>query len=134
MPLPPRSPARLLPPCLLFASLSWSMAHAAADPAAAGGMSMSPVAARPHDAADQAMMSGMGRMKRQMADTPMTGDADRDFVSMMLPHHAGAIDMAKVELRYGKDPGLRRLARDIVGAQEREIAQMRAWMATHPAG
>jgi len=95
---------------------------------------MSPAAAQPHDAADQAMMSGMGRMKRQMADAPLTGDPDRDFVSMMMPHHAGAIDMAKVELHYGKDPALRRLARDIVDAQEREIAQMRTWMAMHPAG
>lgn len=95
---------------------------------------MSPAAAQPHDGADQAMMSGMGRMKRQMADAPLTGDADRDFVSMMMPHHVGAIDMAKVELRYGKDPALRRLARNIVDAQEREIAQMRAWMALHPAG
>lgn len=78
------------------------------------------------------MASGMSRMKRQMADAPISGDPDHDFVTMMTPHHQGAIDMAKVELKYGKDPELRRLAQDIVGAQEREMRQMRAWLAAHP--
>ena len=82
--------------------------------------------------ADQAMMSGMSRMQQQMEAAPMTGNADHDFVAMMTPHHAGAIDMAKVELRYGHDPELRRMARDIIAAQQREIGQMNAWMAAHP--
>ena len=71
-------------------------------------------------------------MQQDMATTPMTGNADRDFVSMMVPHHQGAIDMARIELQYGKDPVLRRMATDIVAAQQKEIAEMRHWQAKHP--
>ena len=70
-------------------------------------------------------------MNEAMSAAPMTGNPDRDFVSMMVPHHQGAIDMAQVELRYGKDPILRRMAEDIVAAQQKEIAEMRRWQAKH---
>lgn len=75
-------------------------------------------------AVDDAMMQAMNR--------PMTGDADQDFVAGMLPHHQGAVDMAKIELLHGKDPELRRLAHEIVAAQEKEIALMRTWQSRHP--
>ena len=68
------------------------------------------------------------RMHRDM-DIAYTGDADRDFAAGMIPHHQGAIEMAKVVLAHGKDPEIRKLAQEIVAAQEKEIAWMKAWMA-----
>ena len=57
-------------------------------------------------------------------DVPFSGDADRDFARMMIPHHQGAIDMALVELRYGNDERLKRLAQEIIVDQQQEIAVM----------
>lgn len=66
------------------------------------------------------------KMHRAMS-RPLTGKADWDFTLGMIPHHQGAIDMARVELKYGTDPELRKLAEDIVAAQEKEIAFMKKW-------
>lgn len=73
----------------------------------------------------------MEAMEQQMAQVPVTGDPDVDFATMMIPHHQGAIDMARAELANGKDAELRRLAEEIIAAQEREIAFLRAWLAKH---
>ncbi len=78
--------------------------------------------------ADKAFDASMQKMMKAMMMKP-TGNPDKDFVMMMMPHHQGAIDMAKVELQYGKDPMLRKLATGIVAAQEQEIAEMKAWLA-----
>jgi uncharacterized protein (DUF305 family) len=66
-------------------------------------------------------------MDRMMADMTIkpTGDVDRDFVAMMVPHHQGAVDMAKAELKYGHNEQLRRLAQEIVVTQQQEITAMR---------
>lgn len=67
------------------------------------------------------------KMHKDM-DIAFTGDADADFVRGMIPHHQGAIDMAKVMLAHGKDPALKKLATGIIADQEKEIAMMRDWL------
>ena len=66
-------------------------------------------------------------MNKMMADmtVPPTGDIDRDFVAMMVPHHQGAIDMALTILRFGKSEQLKRLAQEIIVTQQQEIAAMK---------
>jgi uncharacterized protein (DUF305 family) len=71
----------------------------------------------------------MTKMQHDMASAPITGDADKDFVSMMIPHHQGAVEMAKLELQYGKDPEIRKLASAIIAAQNEELDQMKKWLA-----
>jgi uncharacterized protein (DUF305 family) len=74
-----------------------------------------------------ALAAANATMHRDMA-IDYSGDADADFVKSMIPHHQGAIDMAKVELEYGKDPAIKSLAEGIIKAQEAEIAMMREWL------
>jgi uncharacterized protein (DUF305 family) len=78
--------------------------------------------------ADRAYMQAMMSMHQGMMRHPMSGDPDRDFVAMMIPHHQAAIDMAKAELQYGKNPQVRALAQKIITAQQAEIAQMQAML------
>src|SRR5690348_5886730 len=68
--------------------------------------------------------AAMSKMMNDMAAKP-SGDIDRDFVAMMNPHHQGAIDMAVIELRYGKNEQLRRIAQEIIVDQMQEIAAMK---------
>ena len=80
----------------------------------------------------QLMSEAMAVMDNGMTTAPMNGDPDHDFAAMMIPHHQGAIDMAKVELLYGKNPALRRLAQEIIVTQESEIAVMQLELKRHP--
>jgi len=79
-----------------------------------------------------AFMDAHHRMMHDMDAVKPTGDADKDFIMMMIPHHQGAIDMAKVELQYGRDAMLKAMAQDIITSQQREIEEMKKWQAAHP--
>lgn len=80
------------------------------------------------------MMGAMHRMHEAMTRTVMTGDIDRDFVALMVPHHQSAVEMARLYLQHGKDPELRRLSENVIASQEAEIRQMNARGAAPPSG
>ena len=73
----------------------------------------------------------MEKMHARMASIKPSRDSDADFVKLMLPHHQAALDMAKSELTYGKDPQMRRLAQEIVTDQQSEIELMQLWLERH---
>lgn len=74
-------------------------------------------------AADMAMMKDM--------EVPYTGDADVDFRTHMIPHHKGAVAMAKVALKHAKDPATKAMAQKIIDDQTTEISDMEAWLKRH---
>ncbi len=74
------------------------------------------------------LIASMDKMHRAMEAVEQSGDSDVDFVRLMLPHHQAAIDMAKTQLLYGKDPQMRRLAQEIITDQQSEIELMQLWL------
>src|ERR1700751_3810072 len=74
------------------------------------------------------LIASMDKMHMAMEAVQRSGNSDVDFVRLMLPHHQAAIDMAKTQLLYGKDPQMRRLAQEIITDQQLEIELMQHWL------
>ena len=75
-----------------------------------------------------ALIASMDKMHMAMGAIDRSGNSDVDFVRLMLPHHQAALDMAKTQLLYGKDPQMRRLAQEIITDQQLEIELMQRWL------
>lgn len=73
----------------------------------------------------QSMMTNMDSMQKMQ----MSGDTDKDFAVMMKMHHQQGVEMAKMELAHGKSPVMKAMARQIIAAQKKEIAQLEQWLA-----
>ena len=80
--------------------------------------------------ASQAFMEANDRMHAGMA-IEFTGNADVDFIRGMIPHHQGAVEMARIVLEHGTDPEVRKLAEAVIAAQEAEITWMQDWLAAN---
>jgi uncharacterized protein (DUF305 family) len=79
------------------------------------------------------LIASMDKMHMAMGAIKQSGNNDVDFVRLMLPHHQAALDMAKTQLLYGNNPQMRRLAQEIITAQQSEIALMQLWLKQQPA-
>jgi uncharacterized protein (DUF305 family) len=79
------------------------------------------------------LIASMDKMHMAMGTIDRSGNADVDFVRLMLPHHQAAVDMARTQLAYGKDLEMRRLAQKIITDQQSEIALMQGWLKQQPA-
>lgn len=118
---------KALPLALLVCLPAFPLAAQTTDHSAHVGHSMA-AAESPSSAA---FAAANAKMHADMG-VPLTGNADVDFIAGMIPHHQGAVEMARIVLQYGTDPEVRKLAETIIAAQEAEIAWMTEWLAKQP--
>lgn len=124
---------------LVGTALLWAGGAMGAEPRQQQGMSMSGDHMTGHgmpgthgrSAMNLEYMRAMNDMHGPMMDGVMDPDPDAAFVRGMLPHHKGAVAMAEIQLKYGKDPDLRKLAQEIIDAQQKEMTMMQDWMNKH---
>ncbi|MGI4720988.1 MAG: DUF305 domain-containing protein [Janthinobacterium lividum] len=86
-----------------------------------------------HDMTGHEMMQSMEAMHQKMSSMQMTGDHDHDFAMMMRSHHQAGIDMAKAQLKNGKDSQMQAMAKKIISDQTKEITKLDQWLAKHKA-
>lgn len=113
--------------CICCASVSYAAAQSENSNMIDKAKSAASTASQALSASSSALDKVNETMMKNMS-IKMSGNADVDFIKMMLAHHQGAVDMAEVELKYGKDPEARKLAETIIAAQQKEIAQMQDWL------
>jgi uncharacterized protein (DUF305 family) len=97
-----------------------------------GNMMQMPMSPQGMSEAGKSYMQAMKKMDAPMMQAVQTSDPDIAFVRAMIPHHQGAIDMARAALQHGKDERVKTWAQEIIKAQEAEIAEMQEWLTQHP--
>ena len=113
----------------LAACLAWPVANAQTTQPGMGSMKPGMAASAASGAGGMDMKAMMGNMNEKMSAMPMSGNTDVDFAAMMRVHHQGAIDMAEAELKAGKNVQMRAMAKNIIAAQKKEIAQFDKFLA-----
>jgi uncharacterized protein (DUF305 family) len=119
------APLALSPLIALFAITSNAQMPAAKAPATTMPSKDMPHSMMGSDSMRQSMMKGMDGMQKM----PMSGDTDKDFAMMMKMHHQQGVDMAQMEIDHGKSPAMKKMAKQIIAAQNKEIAQFDVWLA-----
>ena len=114
---------------VLVAAIAPALAQESSDLAAPHQMEALILLPDSASGATRAYIEAMNTMHAGMM-MAFTGDADVDFIKGMIPHHQGAIDAAKVQLRYGTDPEARAFAEKVIAAQQAEIVWMTTWLRT----